>query len=70
MAVDTRFKRFSMMEFGGVDIVLPEADGGIDADDRAQLITLYGGIALGSPSAGSSNIPAWLKRRRIVTGVI
>lgn len=46
MAIDSRFKRFNMIEFGGIDIVLPEADGAIDADDRAHLLGLYGGNAL------------------------
>ena len=64
MAIDTRFKRFNMMEFGGVDIVLPEADGAIDADDRAQLITLYGGNALGAEEETKARDDIQRLRRR------
>lgn len=46
MAVDTRQKRFSMMNFGEGDQVLFEADGTVDADDRAHLLGLYSGISL------------------------
>jgi len=53
MAVDTRQKRMSMLNFGdGTNIhVLFEADGTVDADDRAHLLDLYSGIALASPVA-------------------
>lgn len=50
MAVDTREKRFSMMNFGGPDVAMFEADGTVDADDRAHLLDLYSGIALNNPS--------------------
>lgn len=70
MAIDSRHKRFNIMEFGGIDIVLPEADGAIDADDRAQLLGLYGGNALASPTLGAQQIPPWLKKRRIITKII
>lgn len=46
MAIDTRQKRFSMMNFGEGDQVLFEADGSVDADDRAHLLGFYSGIAL------------------------
>ena len=54
MAVDTRHKRMSMLNFGdGTNIhVLFEADAGaVELDDRAHLLDLYSGIALASPSA-------------------
>ncbi len=51
MAVDTLEKRFSMLNFGGTGTIhlLFEDDGAVDADDRAHLLDLYSGIALGSP---------------------
>ncbi len=51
MAVDSRSKRFSMMNFAhfGPSLSLFEADGAVDADDRAMLLGLYGGNALDSP---------------------
>ncbi len=54
MAVDTRQKRMSMISFGDgvINHVLFEADSTIDADDRAHLLGLYSGIALGSPVTG------------------
>ena len=48
MAVDTREKRFSMMNllrFPQTNLF--EADGTVDADDRAHLLALYSGIPLG-----------------------
>ena len=52
MAVDTRQKRFSMLSFGDgvIDHVLFEADGAVDADDRAHLLGLYSGIAISEPT--------------------
>lgn len=46
MAVDTRQKRMSMLNFGdGTNIhVLFEADGTVDADDRMHLLDLYSGF--------------------------
>ncbi len=54
MAIDTRQKRFSMMSFplNVPSPVLFEADGTVDADDRAHLLGLYSGIALASPGGG------------------
>lgn len=48
MAVDTRQKRMSMMGFGTSvpGAILFEADGSVDADDRAHLLGLYSGIVL------------------------
>ena len=52
MAVDTREKRFSMLNFGDGNNLhaLFEADGSVDADDRAHMLDLYSGIALNNPS--------------------
>ncbi len=51
MAIDTAEKRFSMLNFGSTGTVhlLFEPDGAVDADDRAHLLDLYSGIALGAP---------------------
>jgi len=51
MAVDTPQKRMSMLEFGDGQIwhTLFEADGAVDADDRAHLLGLYSGIDLVVP---------------------
>lgn len=51
MSVDTRQKRFSMMTLAmrplqGPSMPMFEADGSVDADDRAHLLGLYSGIAL------------------------
>lgn len=51
MAVDTREKRMSMMNFGDTSITLFEADGAVDADDRYHLLGMYSGIS-------KSGIPA------------
>ena len=53
MAVDTKAKRMNMLAFANI---LPwhhhfEVDGAVDADDRAHLLGLYGGNALGAPVA-------------------
>lgn len=46
MAVDTREKRFSVMNMGlPIPFNLFEADGSVDSDDRAHLLDLYSGIA-------------------------
>ena len=49
MAITTKANRFSMLSFGDADgALLPDPDAnGIEAEDRAHLIWLYGGIALG-----------------------
>lgn len=51
MAVDTRQKRMSMLNFGdGANLhVLWEPDGTVDADDRLHLLDLYSGIAAAGP---------------------
>lgn len=52
MAVDTREKRFAMMNLNRIPATnLFETDSTVDADDRAHLLALYGGIALaGAPT--------------------
>ena len=51
--------------FGLMSVPLPEADaGGIEADDRAQMLGLYGGNALGGAPA-----PAALKGALALVGV-
>ena len=64
MAIDTRSKRFSMLNMAsGMDgcgiHTLFEADGTIDADDRASLLDIYNGIALASPSITTSHRIGW-----------
>lgn len=48
MAVDTREKRFSMLNFGDGSHIHAtfEADGTVNADDRAHLLDLYSGLSL------------------------
>ena len=46
MAIDTKDKRFNMLDFGLGDALLPDRDGSIDANDRAHLLDLYGGNSL------------------------
>jgi hypothetical protein len=52
MSVDTREKRFSMLNFGdGTHVHATfEADGAIDADDRQHLLDCYSGIAFAAPA--------------------
>jgi hypothetical protein len=58
MAVDTREKRMSMLNFGdGSNLhVLWEPDGTVDADDRQHLLDCYSGIAFAAPSAPSATL--------------
>ena len=51
MAVDSRAKRLSFLNFGDGNnlYLLPDPDGTIDAADRLTLLDLYGGIAAGTP---------------------
>lgn len=53
MAIDTREKRFSMLNFGdGAHIHATfEADGTVDLDDRQHLLDCYSGIAFASTAA-------------------
>ena len=55
MAVDTREKRFSMMNYDGIHSTsLFEADGTVDQDDRQHLLDMYSGILFDNP-AGATN---------------
>ena len=59
MAVDTREKRFSMMNFGDGSHIHAtfEADGSVDLDDRQHLLDCYSGIAFaGAIAAGQRRI--------------
>lgn len=61
MAVDTKEKRLSMLNFGdGTHVHATfEADGAVDADDRAHLLDLYSGVALSvapASAAGQSDL--------------
>lgn len=54
MAVDTRQKRFSMLNFVAQQMhVYPlfEADGSVDLDDRQHLLDKYSGIAFDNPAS-------------------
>jgi hypothetical protein len=75
MAIDSREKRFSMLNFGdGTHVHATfEADASVDLDDRQHLLDLYSGIALASPSTavlGDSIIPKWymIKRHSFTRG--
>ena len=52
MAVDTKAKRLSMLNFwdGTTIHLLFEADGAVDLDDRQHLLDCYSGIAFGAPA--------------------
>lgn len=56
MAIDTREKRFSMLNFGdGTHVHATfEADSSVDLDDRQHLLDCYSGIAFGSPGGFSA----------------
>ena len=59
MAIDTRQKRFSMLSLNQVPApALFEADGTVDADDRAHLLRLYSGITLAAIVDIWTEIPA------------
>lgn len=63
MAVDTKDRRLSMLNFGEGDALLPDSDGSFDADDMAHLLGLYSGISL-VPTGGE---PAGILRRSAVS---
>ena len=56
MAVDTREKRFSMLNFGDGSHIHAtfEADGSVDLDDRQHLLDCYSGIAFGGAPVGGT----------------
>jgi len=53
MAIDTKAKRMNMLSVANPIgwHALFEVDGAVDADDRAVLLHIYGGNALGAPVA-------------------
>lgn len=55
MAIDTREKRFSMLNFGDGNHIHAtfEADGAVDLDDRQHLLDCYSGIAF---AGGPTNV--------------
>lgn len=53
MAVDSKDKRLSMLNFGDGGVLLPDSDGSIDVEDRAFLLGLYVGISLGAIAVGT-----------------
>ena len=59
MAIDTRQKRQNMLSFASPLAWQHhfEADGAVDADDRAHLLHLYGGNALSGPAGGGTFAP-------------
>ena len=50
MAIDTRAKRVSMINFGEGDQILFDPDNVVGAGDRAHMLGLYSGISLDLPS--------------------
>lgn len=63
MAIDTAQKRFSMLNFSWVPgVMLFQADGSVDADDRSHLLHLYSGITLDGPGSGGP-FPFYTRRR-------
>ena len=57
MAIDTREKRFSMLNFGdGTHLHATfEADSSVDLDDRQHLLDCYSGIAFDAPTLDGSD---------------
>lgn len=69
MAVDTRDKRFSIMQLNQSwrDVFMANPDNTIDTQDRAQLLWLYQGIALDALVVvidTGNVIPRWRRRGR------
>lgn len=69
MSVDTREKRFSMLNFGDGSHIHAtfEVDGAVDLDDRQHLLDCYSGIAFGATVivtfTGRNNAPVLLAQR-------
>ena len=69
MAIDSRMKRFSMLNMATVHVypALFEADSAVDRDDRAYLLHLYGGnnLAVGEEEGEVvSDFQIRIRRRR------
>ena len=55
MAIDTRQKRFSMLNFGSISSdILFEADGAVNDDDKIVLLDMYSGNPLDTSVGGLS----------------
>lgn len=66
MAVDTKAKRFSMLNFGSISTdLLPDPDGTIGQADRQHLLDLYGGILAAAPAAATPGIEYTAPTRRM-----
>lgn len=72
MAVDTREKRFSMLNFGDGNHLYAtfEADGAVDLDDRQHLLDCYSGIAFAAPTAVVEAITLTLELSETVTSTV
>jgi len=66
MSIDTRMKRFSMLNMATVHVysALFEADGAVDRDDRAYLLHLYGGNTL------AGGVTSGTRRQRQIKSLI
>ena len=66
MAINTAQRRFSMLGFDGLDELVFQADGAVDADDRAMLLGLYSGITIDDVTTAStrSNLAATKKSKK------
>lgn len=61
MAIDTKDKRMSAMNFGGIGlntVVLPDADSTVDDPDQQHQLDCYSGIAFDAPSAVTTQLLA------------
>jgi len=54
MAVDTKPKRFSMLNFGGESLLMIDPSGSVATQDRLHFLDLYSGIAAGAPVAAAT----------------
>jgi len=52
MAVDTRTKRYSIMDLGSHSLVLPDPTGTYDAKERLLSLDLYSGILVPDEGGG------------------
>lgn len=70
MAVDTREKRFSMLNFGdGTHVHATfEADSTVDLDDRQHLLDCYSGIAFSG--AAAAGLAAHYYRRLLAGDIV
>jgi hypothetical protein len=65
MAVDTKDKRFSMLNLDGPDLLLPDPNGSFNQGNRQQLLDKYSGILWAGfvPPTGQP-VPGTRHRRR------